>query len=209
MMIQNHNLKGAIIFDFGGVLIEWDPLRLYRKLFNGDACAAKNFLAEIGFAEWNLQQDKGRPFALAVAELCERFPQYTSLIQAYDERWEESIGGPIQPTVEILYLLKQVGYPLYGLSNWSEEKFQIVRPKYAFFDLFEIIMVSGEVKLAKPDPRIYTLFLERIDRRAVECLYIDDSNTNIIIADQLGFNTIHYSSPEQLKMELIDRGLLH
>jgi 2-haloacid dehalogenase len=208
-MSQNHHRYRAIIFDFGGVLIEWDPRRLYSKFFDGDVCAAEHFLSEIGFAEWNQQQDKGRPFAVAVAELCKRFPQYTSLIQAYDERWEESIGGPIQPAVDILRSLKQAGHPLYGLSNWSEEKFQIVRPKYAFFDWFEMIMVSGEVRLAKPDPRIYTIFLNRIGQKAGECLYIDDSDANISIAIQLGFNIIHYCSPGQLKMDLVDRGLLH
>lgn len=206
-MSQNHHPYRAIIFDFGGVLIEWDPRRLYSKFFDGNVFAAEHFLSEIGFTEWNLKQDQGRPFAVAVAELCKRFPQYTSLIQAYDERWEETIGGPIQLTVDILRLLKQAGHPLYGLSNWSEEKFQIVRPKYAFFNWFEMIMVSGEVKLAKPDPRIYTIFLNRIDRKAGECLYIDDFDVNISIANQLGFNTIQYSSAEQLN-RLDNQGLL-
>jgi 2-haloacid dehalogenase len=197
----------AIVFDFGGVLLDWNPRYLYRKLFNGDPNAMERFLTEIGFVEWNLQQDKGRPLAVAVAELSERFPQYADLIQAYDERWPESIAGPIQPTVNILYALKQAGYPLYGLSNWSAETFQRVRHRYAFLDWFETIVVSGDVKLVKPDPRIYSVFLERVGRTAGECLFIDDSEANVAVAGQLGFKTIRFESPEQLARELHQRGL--
>ena len=198
----------AIIFDFGGVLMDWNPRYLYRKFFDGNTESMERFLTDIGFAEWNLQQDKGRPFAVAVAELCDRFPAYADLIQAYDQRWEESIGGPIQPTVNILRTLKHAGYPLYGLSNWSVEKFELVRPKYEFFGWLDLILVSGEVKLVKPDPRIYAVFLERIGRMAKECLFIDDSRLNIATADQLGFGTIHFQSPERLEIELRHLGML-
>jgi 2-haloacid dehalogenase len=193
---------GDIIFDFGGVLIDWNPRYLYRKFFDGDAESIERFLAEIGFTEWNLQQDKGRSFASAVADLCDRFPAYAELIKAYDERWEESIAGLIQPTVGILRRLKKSGHRLHGLSNWSVEKFEIVRPKYEFFDWFDMILVSGEVKLVKPDPRIYAVLLERIGRKPEECLFIDDSLNNIASADQLGFKTIHCKSPERLEEEL-------
>jgi 2-haloacid dehalogenase len=191
-----------IIFDFGGVLIDWNPRFLYRKFFDGDATSMERFLTEIGFTEWNLQQDLGRPFAEGVAGLCGRFPAYAELIKAYDGRWEESIAGPIQPTVGILRRLKKAGHRLHGLSNWSVEKFEIVRPKYEFFDWFDMILVSGEVKLVKPDPRIYDVLLERIGRKPEECLFIDDSLNNIASADQLGFKTIHYKSPERLEEEL-------
>lgn len=207
-MSQSNPLYQAIIFDFGGVLIDWNPRYLYRKLFDGDSNVIERFLTDIGFMEWNLQQDKGRSFAVAVAELCERFPAYANLIRAYDQRWEESIAGPIQPTVNLLHSLKQTGCRLYGLSNWSAEKFETVRSKYEFFNWFDTIVVSGEVKLVKPDPRIYTLFLERIGRTAEECLFIDDSRANIAAADQLGFKTIWYESPEQLEAELRHLGIL-
>jgi len=203
----NNSIK-AIVFDFGGVLLDWDPRYLYRKVFAGDLEAMDRFLTEIDFYNWNLQQDQGRPFADAVAELSRQYPHYAPLIQVYDERWEESIGGPIQPTIEILRSLKQAGLPLYGLSNWSAEKFRFFRPKYEFFSWFDDILVSGEVKMVKPDPRIFAVFLERIGRSAAECLLIDDSQANLTAAARLGFKTIHFKSPEQLEAELKQLGLL-
>ena len=207
-MNNNHHKRPVIVFDFGGVLLDWSAYHLYGKYFGGDHVAIDSFLEEIGFAEWNYQQDKGRPFTDAVAEMSARFPQYVQLIRAYDENWEDSMGGAIQPTVEVLYALKQAGYRLYALSNWSEEKFRLVRPKYEFLDWFEDIVISGELKLAKPDPRIYTTFLERTGLPAGDCLYIDDTLRNIEVASQLGFQTILFESGDQLAQELQLRGLL-
>lgn len=204
--LKNH--APAIVFDFGGVLLDWNPRYLYRKLFDDDHEAVERFLDEIGFVEWNLKQDEGRPFAAAVAELSERFPQHADLIRAYDERWEESMGGEIGPTVEILYALKRAGHALYGLSNWSAETFRRIRHKHAFLDLFDGIVLSGEVKVNKPDPRIYALLLDKIDRPARECLFIDDSEANVSAAARLGFETIRFESPEQLEGELRRLGLL-
>lgn len=201
--------KPAIIFDFGGVLFDWNPHYLYTRFFNGDLDAVDRFLAEIGFVEWNAQQDEGRTFADAVKELSGRFPHHAHLIRAYDECWVESIGGAIQPTVDILESLKQAGYPLYALSNWSEEKFRLIRPRHTFLDWFDDILVSGAVKLAKPDPRIFAAFLERIGRSAEECVFIDDSQSNIGAAARLGFRTIYFESAQQLQRELSQQGLLH
>ena len=208
MKNQENNRHRALIFDFGGVLVDWNPFYLYSRYFDGDESAMQRFLDEIGFSQWNLEQDRGRPYAEAVEELSWRYPQYAELIQAYDRRWEESISGPIQPTVEILGELRGAGYPLYGLSNWSGEKFRLVRQKYEFFNWFEDILVSGEVKLVKPDERIFNLMLERIGREAGECLLVDDSAANIQAAARLGFQTIHFRSPEQLRGELVQRGYL-
>ena len=207
-MSQYEPRQPAIIFDFGGVLIDWDPRYLYHKLFENDRAATERFLDEIGFVEWNLEQDRGRPFAVAVKELSERFPHYADFIRAYDERWEESLGGAIQPTVALLGALKQAGHALYGLSNWSAETFQRIRHKHAFLDWFDDIVLSGEVRITKPDPRIYAVLLERIGRPAAACLFIDDSAANIAVAEQLGFKTILFKSPEQLQGELIRLGLL-
>jgi len=207
-MYQPNNHIRAIVFDFGGVLLDWNPRYLYRKLFNGDSSRMGRFLTEIDFVGWNFQQDKGCPFAVAVAELSAQFPQYADLIKAYSERWEESIAGPIEATVDILQELKRAGYPLYGLSNWSLETYQRVRTKYPFFKLFETILVSGEVQLAKPDPRLFTLFLERIGRLAEECLLIDDSHVNIEAAQQMGFSTIQFESSSQLEQDLQRLGIL-
>lgn len=198
----------AIVFDFGGVLIDWDPRYLYRKVFHHDEQAVERFLSEVGFFEWNRLQDAGRPFPEAIADLCARQPQYCDLIRLYDERYEESIGGPIPLSVEILGKLHVAGYHLFGLSNWPAEKFQVVRRKYDFFDWFDAILISGEVRLAKPDPRFFTLLLEQVARPAAECLLIDDSIENILSAQSLGFRTILFQSPEQLQEQLHLLGLL-
>jgi 2-haloacid dehalogenase len=198
----------AIVVDFGGVLIDWNPRYLYRKLFPDNEPAMESFLAEIGFTEWNREQDAGRAFSLAVTELVKRFPSYADLIRAYDERWEESIAGPLQATVDLLPRLKAAGFELHGLSNWSSEKFASIRTQYPFFQLFETILLSGDVKLVKPDPRIFGVLLERIGRSASECLFIDDSEQNIETARILGFETIRFESADQLLGELQQRGLL-
>lgn len=196
----------AIVFDFGGVLIDWDPRYLYRKLFEDDD-AIEQFLVESEFVAWNYEQDKGRTFDEGVAEHSKKFPQHAALLRAYNERYLETVGGEIAGTVEILYALKRAGYPLYGLSNWAMEKFLPVRERYALFDVFDAYVISSEVKMAKPDPRIFTLLLEKIGRRAEECLFIDDAEKNIAVARELNFQTIHFQSPEQLARELRALGI--
>ena len=198
----------AIIFDFGGVLLEWNPRHLYRRFFPDQPQDLENFLSEINFAEWNAQQDKGRPFAQAVIELSAQFPQHGDLIKAYHEYWEESIVGPIMGTVQLVTRLKEKGYNLYGLSNWSAETYPLVKKKYDFFDLFDDIVLSGEVGLIKPDPEIFKLTLKKIGRPASECLLIDDSLPNIEQANKMGFVTIHFQSPAQLENELKQLSLI-
>lgn len=197
----------AIIFDFGGVLFDWDPHYLYLKYFNGDRQAVDRFLKEIQFDDWNLRQDLGRSFSTAVSEHCARFPQYCDLIRAYDSHWEESIRGPISGSVDILTSLWKAGLPLFALSNWSEEKFELIRARYSFIEYFQTVVISGSVGLTKPDPRIFKLLLDKIGREAGECLIIDDSPANISMAQRLGFRTIHFQSPEQLKLDLHSLGI--
>jgi 2-haloacid dehalogenase len=202
----------ALVFDFGGVLMDWSPHYLYQQFFDADPVKVDRFLKEIGFAEWNQQFDQGFPFSEGINQLIKRFPVYRELIQAYDERWEETLAGPIQPTVDILRQLKaradQAEFSLYGLTNWSAEKFAAIRQQYEFFNWFQTIVVSGEEKLIKPDPRIYRALLQKSGRLAAECLFVDDSAANIAAAQSLGFDTIHFLSPKQLRMELSQRGLL-
>jgi 2-haloacid dehalogenase len=198
----------AVIFDFGGVLLKWDPRNLYSRFFPGQPQAMEDFLAEVSFIEWNTQQDKGRPFAEGIASLSKQFPHRAHLINAYYENWKESISGIFEGTVELLQMLKQNGYRLYGLSNWSAETFYIVRHDYEFFNLFEEIILSGEAKLIKPEPEIYDLCLQKIGKPVNQCLFIDDSEANIITAKKLGFDTVHFKSPEHLKNELQIRQLL-
>jgi 2-haloacid dehalogenase len=201
-----HFTSRIIVFDIGGVLIEWDPRHLYRKLFNGDEVAMSHFLTKICSPAWNAQMDKGKPFSVAVAELAEEYPEYSSLIFAYQTRWKEMIAGAIEPTVGVLAGLYQAGYPLYALSNWSAETFPLMRERYAFLDWFEEIVLSGETGLAKPDPAIYDVFLQRTGLEAAGCLFIDDSPENIKVAGRLGFETIHFESAGQLETALQERG---
>lgn len=192
----------AILFDFGNVLLEWNPRYIYRRYFPGDEEAMEQFLQEVNFMDWNAQQDKGRSFAEGVALLSNEFPHYSNLIQAYHENWKESIGGSLPGTVELMKQLKKAGYPVYGLSNWSAETFPLVREKYAFFNLLDDIILSGEVGAIKPDPEFFEIALKRIGLPAHECLFIDDALPNVEQARRMGFATVHFHSPGQLEEEL-------
>jgi len=198
----------AIIFDIGGVLLEWDPRPVYQRYFPDHPQAIDDFLAEINFYEWNAHQDKGRPFAEGIALHSTKFPQHAHLIQAYFDHWEDSITGAITGTVDIVRTLKEMGYPLFCLSNWSAETFPRVRRSYPFFDVFDDIILSGEVKMNKPDPAIFSLLLNKIGYSAPECILIDDSQPNIYIAKKLGFVAAHFTNPENLKTELQRLNLL-
>jgi 2-haloacid dehalogenase len=204
----NNIPPALIIFDLGGVLLDWNPRYLYHKFFPGDEQAMERFFEEVGFTEWNKAQDAGRPFAQGVDELCASHPQYCGLIRAYDERFQESLGGAIPGTVEILRRLHAAGRPLWALSNWSAEKFRLVRPAYAFLELFESIVISGDVGVNKPEKRIFQVLLQQSGREAGECLFIDDSQANISAAQGLGFQCILFQDPALLEQELISRGLL-
>jgi len=198
----------AIVFDFGNVLLEWDPRFVYRHYFPNDEEAMEAFLREIRFAEWNSQQDKGRSFEEGIAILAREHPHRAGLIQAYHDHWQDSIGGVISGSVDILKRLKQMGYPLYGLSNWSAETFPFALSKYDFFHLFDDMVISGHVGTVKPNPAIFDLLLEKIEKRAHDCLFIDDSAANIQQADRMGFVTIHFKSPSQLENGLVQMGIL-
>ena len=198
----------AIIFDYGNVLLDWNPRHVYRRYFPDDPEAMESFLREVNFMEWNAHQDKGRSFMEGVAILSKQFPQYADLIRAYHEHWVDSIGEAFTGTVEILKQLKQAGYPLYGFSNWSAETFPFAREKYDFFDLFDDMVISGAVGFVKPEPEIYRILLEKVGRPAEECLFIDDSLPNINQANTMGFATIHFKSPVQLETDLKLLGLI-
>jgi 2-haloacid dehalogenase len=198
----------AVIFDIGGVLLNWNPHHVYLKRFGGDAQAVDAFLNEIGFYEWNTAMDQNLTFAEGVAELSARFPQYSELIRAWDDHWEEAISGQIQASVDILYALKQAGVPVYALSNWSEEKYKLTRPRFPFFNWFDGLVISGQIGILKPDPRIYAYLIEKIQLPAKNCVFIDDTAVNVEGARQAGLDAIHFQSPGQLKKDLLQRGLL-
>ncbi len=205
--MKNSRIK-AIIFDYGNVLIEWDPKYVYQNYFPNDPEGMEKFLKEIDFMGWNALQDKGRPFKEGVADLSAKFPQFAGLIQAYHDNWKDSIGRHFAGTVEIMKELKRKGYPLYGLSNWSAETFPLMSEKFDFFQLLDDMVISGEVGHVKPEPEIYLIMLEKIGKPAEECLFIDDSLPNIHQANTMGFKTIQFTSPEKLKVRLTQLGLL-
>ncbi|MFK7800510.1 MAG: HAD family hydrolase [Anaerolineae bacterium] len=198
----------AIVFDLGNVLIGWNPRPLFEEIFNNDQKKVDYFFDNVCTVEWNEKQDAGRPIAEAVQERIALFPEHEEPIRAYYDRWIETISGPIDGTVEILSQLKEGGHDLSALSNWSAETFPLVEAKYQFLGWFEEKVISGRVGLKKPDPKIYELLLEQVGRPAEECLFIDDSEKNIVAANQLGFDTIHFISPEQLRSELEKRSLI-
>ena len=198
----------TIIFDLGGVLINWNPKRLFRKIFEEEAEMDK-FLAEVCTMDWNEQQDAGRSIKEATEELIQKFPNYTEQITAYYGRWEEMLGGAIDGTVSILKQLKQQEQlGIYALTNWSAETFPIALERFDFLQLFEGILVSGEEKLKKPDPKIYQLILDRYNLKAEASVFIDDNLRNVQAAAKLGIDAIHFQGPESLENELSKRNLL-
>jgi 2-haloacid dehalogenase len=200
----------TVIFDLGGVLIDWNPRYLYRKLFVDDEPRMERFLTEVTTAAWNHSLDAGKPFAEGVAELIAKHPVERERIEAYHSRWIETISGPILGTVEILEDLAERKVPLYAITNWAAETFDIVRrdPAYAFLDLFREIYVSGSLRMAKPEPAIFRHALGRIGGKASDCLFIDDVEKNIRAAAALGITVQHFTSPEGLAADLQQRGLL-
>jgi 2-haloacid dehalogenase len=199
--------RPVIVFDLGGVLVDWNPRHLYRKLFDDDA-AMERFLEEVCHSAWNLEQDRGRSFADAIEEAAFRHPDQRAMIEAYHMRWDEMVAGEIEGSVAILEELVQAGYELHALTNWSAETFPIARARFAFLERFETILVSGDERLVKPDARIFQLMLERITHPALACVYIDDSAKNVVAAAALGFDAIHFTSAPELRAALTGRGLL-
>jgi 2-haloacid dehalogenase len=208
MPLTDQDNQITIIFDIGGVLLDWNPRYLYNKIFDNDESRINHFLQVICPQEWNAKQDAGYPIAKAVEERVELYPDFEPQIRAYYGRWEEMLMGEIKGSVKILSDLRQVGYPLCALSNWSAETYQRVKNKYEFFQWFDEILISGSVKVIKPDQAIFELLLDRIQRPADQCLLIDDSEQNLVVAEQLGFQTIQFSSPERLLTDLHQRNIL-
>ena len=192
----------TIIFDLGGVLIDWNPEYVFRKVFQDEA-EMRYFLSEVCSPDWNEQQDAGRSLAEATETLAKQFPKYEPEIRAYYGRWEEMLGGPIQDTVELLKQIHQDQvFRLYALTNWSAETFPIAWERYDFLQLFEGILVSGKEKLKKPDPKIYELILDRYQITPSKSLFIDDNARNVEAARGIGINAVHFQSPMQIKADI-------
>jgi len=197
----------TVVFDLGGVLIDWDPRHLYRKLIPEEA-AMERFLDEVCNDAWNVRQDAGRTIDEAVAERVTLYPDHTPLIEAYYDRWLEMVPGAIDGTVEILAELKALGTPLYALTNFSRETFPLATERFEFFGWFEGVVVSGRVGVIKPDRRIYDLLFTTFDIAPSTALFIDDRQDNVDGAKAAGMDAVRFSSPERLRADLRERGIL-
>lgn len=192
----------TIIFDLGGVLIDWNPRYLYRKIFQTEE-EVSWFLSNICTSDWNDQQDAGRSFEEATRDLIEKHPEYEEAISAWYGRWKETISGPIHGTVEILKELKaSENFRLYALTNWSAETFPWALDNFDFLHWFEGIVVSGVEKCRKPLPEFFNILFDRYDVNPREALFIDDNLKNIEGAKALGLHTIAFESPAQLAREI-------
>ena len=200
--------RSVAIFDLGGVLIEWNPRHLYRKLFDGDEAAMEAFLANVCTTAWNERQDAGRTFADGLRELLPRHADKRELIEAFGSRFGEMIPGAIEGSVAVLAELKRRGVPVYGISNWSAETFPPQRERFDFLSWFDDLVISGAVGVIKPDPRIFRILLERNRIDPAAAVFIDDVAANAEAASRLGLHGIHFRSPEQLRRELAAVGLL-
>lgn len=196
-----------IVFDFGGVLLDWNPRYFYRGHFS-DKNEMEHFLAHVCTDEWNAEQDRGRPFAEGVKKLQKEHPKYHDEIQLFTDKWESMLKSEIHHGVNLLKKLKEKGYKIYGLTNWSAETIPTAFRKYDFFKLFDGIVVSGEEKFIKPDKRIYQILLERYNLNAEESLFLDDSPANVKSANELGFEGILFDNIENVEKQLTELSVL-
>jgi 2-haloacid dehalogenase len=196
--------REIVVFDLGGVLIDWDPRHLYRKLFAGNEVAMEHFLASVCTHEWNRGQDAGRTFAEGTRLLKAEHPDKAELIDAYCARFDEMMPGPIAGSVEILADLKSLGAPLYCLAETYPPTFE----RFEFLRWFRGVLVSGEVGIIKPDPGIFELLLERFAIDPKRAVYIDDVAANVDAARPFGIHPIHFTTPTTLRAELAELGLL-
>ncbi len=198
----------AIIFDLGGVLIDWNPRYVYRTVFDTEE-KAEWFIQNICSLDWNEKQDAGYLIATAVEEKVAEFPEWEKEIRIYYDRWTEMLKGPIHETVDLFRQLKEKGkYKFYALTNWSAELFPVALEKYDFLHWFDGRVVSGEEKTRKPFPEIYQVLLDRYDVKVEEALFIDDNLRNIDAAKELGFNCIHFQNAKDLETQLLEQRLL-
>jgi 2-haloacid dehalogenase len=197
----------AVVFDLGGVLVRWDPRPLFAQVLEpGEDVDA--FLDEIGFSAWNHEQDAGRPWAEAVAEHSLRHPDRAAAIAAYPERFADSVLGLFEDTVRVVEELHGAGVRLLALTNWSAELFPAVRHLFGFLDDFDAVVVSGEEGLAKPDPALFRVLVDRHGVAPEAAVYVDDMPYNVEAAAALGFRAHHFTGASALRAALVEEGLL-
>jgi len=201
----------AVVFDFGGVLFDWNPEYLYRELIP-DAAQRARFLSEVCSPAWNLRQDAGRPLREATEQLVAEHPAQAGLIRAFYGRWPQMLRGPLDAGVDLLGRLHAARVPLFGLTNWSVETYPHAQRMGDFLHVFRDILVSGEVGVAKPDPAIYRLMQARVGRHLPgiaphEMLFIDDNAANVAAAAALGWQTVHHVGAAGTELALREAGL--
>ena len=190
--------KQTIIFDLGGVLVDWKPEYVFLNEFKGDRKKMNWFFENICTNEWNEQQDGGKLISKATEERIKLFPKYKSLIKMYYEKWEYMLKGEISGSVDILKKLKKMKFNLIALTNWSAETFPVALKRFKFLKLFSGIVVSGEIQMLKPFPEIYNHTLKKYDLNPSECIFIDDRPVNILGAKKCGIDGIIFETPLQL-----------
>ncbi len=195
-----------IIFDFGGVLVDWNPRYMYRTYFKSEE-EMEYFLSNICTLEWNANQDCGHLMADATRERVAMFPEYKEAIELYYSRWGEMLHSDIPASVEFLKAVKEAGYGIYGLTNWSHETIGVAYERYPFFGLFDGIVVSGEECFIKPDPRLYNILLERYGLNASECVFLDDNQANVDTAKSLGIEAIRFTTIDEIRPKLRELGI--
>ena len=196
----------TVVFDLGGVLIDWDPRYAYRQMGGTDA-EIEHFLEHVATSDWNRQFDAGRPFADGIAERKRDFPEHAEWLEAWWEKWPDMLGGAIEGTVAILRELREAGVPLYALTNWSAETFPIAQERFDFLGWFRGIVVSGEVEKAKPDEDIFHHLADDFGIVPADAVFIDDSVPNVETARRLGYHAIAFTSPDALRQRLAALGL--
>ena len=198
----------TVVFDLGGVLVDWDPRSLLRDVMPGREAEIEAILADVLNHDWNLARDRGDSWPDAIEALEAEHPQWADVFRAYDERWAETLVGAHEDSVAILRELHEGGVPLYALSNWSAQKFPHAEERFEWLDWFEGIVVSGRVKLVKPDAAIFRYLLETFDLEPGDVFFIDDHEPNIVGARALGIYAHHFRDAYRLRADLRDKGLL-
>jgi 2-haloacid dehalogenase/putative hydrolase of the HAD superfamily len=197
----------AVLWDVGNVIVRWDPRTLYSKIFD-DPAERDRFLSQVCTQAWHNEHDRGRPMAEGVAALSAEHPRYAAEIAAWESRWWEMFSGAIPETVLAIEALAERGVPMFGLTNMSAETAAGTFAMDPAFRHLSVIVVSGEVGLLKPDPRLFALALERIGRPAETLLFVDDNPDNIAAAASMGFATHLFADPADLAPALREQGLL-
>ncbi len=191
----------AVVFDIGGVLLDWDPRHLYRQLFD-DPDEMADFLARICTADWHHAHDLGADTTQSCELLAREYPEYAAPIMAWAQRGEEMIAGQIDGTVAVLAELRAAGLPCFALSNMEADTYPVRRDRFAFMRWFDGAVISGIEGVAKPDQRIFEIMVSRHDLDPRRTVFIDDSPANVAAARALGFRAIRFVSPEELRNEL-------